>query len=583
MLEAYYSAKPIFKEMPLHPVTDRVYWDRFRTFTDVIKEDCPEETVVLPATQYMDYYFSGNRIGFQSLYFANRKRLTCLTLLEAVENDGRYVTDIIDCVWEMLGEVTWTLPAHNSGRDDYPYDDALPDPEHQALDLFQAESGAILAFVYFLMGDKFDEYSKVINKRIVNTLYDRIIKSFNSEVKWWWTGELGNRVNNWNPWIIWNVTNVALVLKEDSVFQKAARLLENYVKSVYEDGGCDEGPSYWFKAGAALIYAVENLRKATGIDISDEEMLKNCSEFNIKANLFDNVYANFSDATPKLNGIKDYLKISQILRNAKLYEFTKANYKNISKGIFPYAIHECIDELEARYEFEGKELSAFEHENSYYVESIQVKTIHKDGFDVAIKGGHNKESHNHNDVGNFIIAKDKELFLIDTGSMDYCKETFSENRYTIWVNRSEYHNLPEIGGSTQKNGREFEAKSLSHGESRFEADISGAYGDDNIVFWKRKLSVEGGVSVTESYEYRKPTSSVLHFMTSIEPKAENGGLSLTAESGKTLKMEFDGSFSVDTISTGNDSNLNKNWGKTIYRINIPVNESISGEFKYRFI
>ena len=99
MFEKYYNAIPIFKEMPLHPVTDRQYWERFRDYTDIIMGNCPKKTEVLPAARYMDYYFNGNRSRFEKLYFSNRKRLACLTLLEAVENSGEHVTDIIDCVW----------------------------------------------------------------------------------------------------------------------------------------------------------------------------------------------------------------------------------------------------------------------------------------------------------------------------------------------------------------------------------------------------------------------------------------------------------------------------------------------------
>lgn len=74
---------------------------------------------------------------------------------------------------------------------------------------------------------------------------------------------------------------------------------------------------------------------------------------------------------------------------------------------------------------------------------------------VAAKGGHNAESHNHNDVGNFIVYADGSPLLIDIGVETYTAKTFSSNRYDIWTMQSQYHNLPTINGVQQKDGREY--------------------------------------------------------------------------------------------------------------------------------
>jgi len=49
----------------------------------------------------------------------------------------------------------------------------------------------------------------------------------------------------------------------------------------------------------------------------------------------------------------------------------------------------------------------------------------KPGLYVAAKGGHNAESHNHNDVGNFIVYADGYPALIDVGVETYTAKTFS--------------------------------------------------------------------------------------------------------------------------------------------------------------
>jgi hypothetical protein len=46
---------------------------------------------------------------------------------------------------------------------------------------------------------------------------------------------------------------------------------------------------------------------------------------------------------------------------------------------------------------------------------------------MAIKGGNNGESHNHNDVGSFIIYTDGEPLFIDPGVGEYTAKTFSNS------------------------------------------------------------------------------------------------------------------------------------------------------------
>ena len=76
----------------------------------------------------------------------------------------------------------------------------------------------------------------------------------------------------------------------------------------------------------------------------------------------------------------------------------------------------------------------------------QVRVVCRDGMTLCCKGGHNGESHNHNDVGSFMLYVDGEPQIVDAGNMTYTAKTFSAERYTLWNVRSAYHNLPMIGG-----------------------------------------------------------------------------------------------------------------------------------------
>src|SRR5690606_35960735 len=49
-----------------------------------------------------------------------------------------------------------------------------------------------------------------------------------------------------------------------------------------------------------------------------------------------------------------------------------------------------------------------------------------DGFYLAAKGGNNHESHNHNDIGNFVVFVDGLPVIVDARVETYSAKTFSE-------------------------------------------------------------------------------------------------------------------------------------------------------------
>jgi hypothetical protein len=81
------------------------------------------------------------------------------------------------------------------------------------------------------------------------------------------------------------------------------------------------------------------------------------------------------------------------------------------------------------------------------------------------QGGHNDESHN--DIGNYVVYYDGQPLLIDVGRGTYTSKTFSNRRYEIWYNRSDYHNVPTVNGVTQAPGHAFKATGVAYQSKAF--------------------------------------------------------------------------------------------------------------------
>jgi hypothetical protein len=125
---------------------------------------------------------------------------------------------------------------------------------------------------------------------------------------------------------------------------------------------------------------------------------------------------------------------------------------------------------------------------------------------VAVKGGHNAEHHNHNDVGAFVVALRGVPVLVDPGRPTYTAQTFGPDRYSIWTMRSDWHNLPSLAGRDQASGAEHAVRDVSvvvdDAEACWEGDIAAAYPGMSTGRWHRAVRFRRGhdVTVTDTWD-----------------------------------------------------------------------------------
>ena len=158
-----------------------------------------------------------------------------------------------------------------------------------------------------------------------------------------------------------------------------------------------------------------------------------------------------------------------------------------------------------------------------WISDIQVMTARSaNGLYLAAHGGHNAESHNHNDVGDFIVYADGKPMLVDAGRGNYTARTFSSKRYDLWFTQSNYHNLPIINGIGQKEGRVFEAGNvtcqMNEKSATLQMDLATAYPKDaKINKWLRTLTLQRDkekIILADDYVLENIPSSLQHiFMT----------------------------------------------------------------------
>ena len=478
------------------------------------------EWPALPATLFLEFARNGNRSRFQERYFTRRNALCDLALAECAEGQGRFLDGIADVVWSLCEESCWALPAHI-----FRPQVGLGDTAAPYVDLFAAETAALLAWTNYLLGPALDDVSPLIRPRVAREIDYRLLTPCLERDDFWWMGLRGARaVNNWNPWINSNWLACALLIEEDSDRRRAAvaksmRSLDVFIDDYPQDGGCDEGPSYWTRAGASLFDCLELLHSATAgaIDVFAEPQVKEIGRFIYRAHVANRWFINFADAPARLAPDGPLVfRYGRAIGDAEMMNF--GAYLADMTGTRRRGVDSLPRRLPAYFTLDAmRETSpAAPLPRDVWLPDTQVMVARARaesaaGLFLAAKGGHNAESHNHNDVGHFIVYADGKPVLIDVGVETYSRKTFSPERYDIWTMQSQYHNLPTVNGVMQRNGRDFAARDLHYAAdeagAEFALDIAGAYPPDaGILAWRRIFTFarEGRIAVEDRYRLAAP-------------------------------------------------------------------------------
>jgi len=548
----------------------------------------------LPATLYLDYMRNGDRRSYQVPWTDRRTLLRDLVLAECAEGDGRFLDAITDSIWSICEETSWVYPAHifmqRAGSD-------LPDTREQVVDLGTGETAALITWTDYLLGAELDAISPVIRTRIAHEIEERILEPCLNRADFWWMAwdTQGHPINNWNPWIVANWISSALLIEKDPELrarhiEKAQRVLDIFINSYPADGGCDEGPSYWGRAGASMFEALAWMQGASEgrISIFDEPLIAKMGRYILTAHIGNGWYKNFADANARtfVDGALTY-RYGKAVGDDELAAFGAYLWQQQQDGPPPNlgSIGRILPDL-----FLAEELSRVEANDPLprdgWLPDLQIMTARDaagttDGLYVTAKGGHNDESHNHNDVGSFIAYLDGLPLIIDVGPEIYTAKTFSDQRYEIWTMRSSWHNVPLINGVEQAPGRSFAARDVTYAAdaeyARFGLELAHTYPPEAAVeSWQRSITLERDeqLEIRDAYQLREVVGPTAQHLITNRPITVNdsGTVSLGAFPGEPTSrgalLKFDPTqlnVRITSIEV-TDSRLLGVWGERVSRI-----------------
>ncbi len=604
---------------PYPTITDRASWEALPTAARMNLVAAGEARLgfawpPLSATLFLNYQRIGDRRLYELEHFERRAALTDLVLAECIENQGRFLDDIVNGIWAICEESFWGVPAHIGHQR---AGNTLPDTSEAIVDLFAAETAALLAWTTYLLGETLDPVSPVVRPRIAREIDQRLLTPCWERDDFWWMGFRerypGHRVNNWNPWICSNWLACILLIETDETrrrasLDKALTALDHFIDPYPRDGGCDEGPSYWGRAGASLFDCLELLYSASAgaIDLYNEPLIQEIGRFIYRVHIDGDYYLNFADAPalvypdamlvyryglrigdPHMVSLGAWLAERQGLRSGGSAETTMVKNSTVRRREVPPNLCRRLPAL-----FLLSSLPSGENRlplvRDVWLPEIEVMVARDQagsaqGLFVAAKGGHNAESHNHNDVGNFVIYVDGKPVIVDAGVETYTAKTFSDRRYEIWTMQSAYHSLlPTIDGVQQQPGREFKASGVTYAvdeqRAQLQLELATAYPPDaHIQQWQRTITLQRGqeVVIDDHFHLNQPASQItLSIVTPCAVVVESGRVHLQArtiladqQAGEGA-LEFDANqftVSIETIPI-TDERLGNTWGESLARV-----------------
>lgn len=588
--------------IPYPAYADRAGWDTLlgeQNKAALIREGenlLSYEWKLVRATDYLEFERTGDRYVMQDRLNQNRSAINSLMLAELAEGKGRFIDQLINGVYLSCEITSWVYSAHlsrqSNGR-------CLPDYREQVIDLSAGGYGAMLSWAYYYFHDSFDKVNPSISFYLRQTLQERILDTFMDNDREWWLAfnwKPGIVINNWNPWCNSNVLQCFLLLENDpdklvKGVWRTMQSVDKFINFVKADGACEEGPSYWQHAAGKLYDYLQILFDGTGgkISLFQEPMIRRMGEYISRSSVGDGWVVNFADASAKGGGdasliyryglavgSDEMMHFAAYLQKGKRISIPSGN--DTFRSFQSLLMNKEIEKVEASHDIPAC---------TWYPETEFCYLTNKNDWFLAIKGGFNNESHNHNDVGTFSLYVNTVPLLIDAGVGTYTRQTFSNERYSIWTMQSDYHNLPVINGVSQHFGQKYEATNvICHPEKRFfSANIATAYPEDaEVERWVRSYSLGNKqLVITDNFSLKSGKApNQINFLTWGKVDVSVPGRIMIEAQEQKVIMEYPRTFMafLETVELA-DSRLSKVWGKQIYRIVLKDKEvRTTGSYKF---
>lgn len=513
---------------------DRAFWDKAAR-TDEAKALLTEAAKLkkqgLPPfidSLYLHLNATNVRLPGENMMNARYSYLFKLALAECLENKRTYLPAIEEALLSLSAQKPWSIPAHDRNLNNFKGTDYY-------VDLVVATAGNGIAQCVYMLDDRLDNKVKAT---VLNAFQEKVFRPIRrclEETKpfYWFTV-----TNNWNSVCIAGVTGAALTLladkEERAYFVAAAEKYHVYgMKGYGDDGYCSEGVGYYNYGFRAYVLLREEVCRATQgkIDFFATPKFARVAQYGKKIQIQNGICPAYSDS--RIGMSPDWFLINycdNVLGTAPYAEkSTFPSISNLSLYLIEFFPNQAwklqqTDEIRTALAEESDELHAFYDKTDILVARPEKGVTCRLAF--SAKGGHNNESHNHNDIGSYAIVLGNETMAGDQGGpFSYPGDYFSAKAEDKYKCKGSFgHPVPVLDGKAQLTGAKAQGKvvtkNLTEGKDEFAIDCTSAYPVEGLKKVLRSFVYDrngiGSLIIEDQFSAERPIA----FETAIATRAQ---------------------------------------------------------------
>lgn len=363
-----------------------------------------------------------------------------------------------------------------------------------------AEMTCAIAIAYDWLYERWtDDQRKQLRGAIVHLGLEPALDVYRST-----DGGFSRRANNWNQVCNGGILTGALAIAEDEpnisgdILARAVASLPIAMKQFAPDGAWGEGPGYWRYATEYNSIALAALRSATGTDFDLAKMPGFASTGDMPLAFTGplGLTFNYADANPSFAGAPALFWLASAF-DKPAYAAFQIPYAKDHPSAFdllwgaswlvrkPAMTSQPLDRM-------------FHHDNLVFLRSAWSDPR---ALFIAFKGGDNRISHAHLDLGSFVFDAHGQRWAIDVGPDDYNRPGYfsKTQRWTFYRCRAEGNNTLLINPGKdpdQSITATAEVTNFSSTKDRASAivDLTNAYANHGATSVRRGFALIDGRS-----------------------------------------------------------------------------------------
>jgi len=504
------------------PASERAAWDKLAQMPDgknaiakaekLLSEPIPD----LPDELFLEFSKNGNRSRLDAVSRNRRRRVCAFAIAECLENKGRFIAPLEEIVKILCAERTWVASAHDKNLDNF-YGREIN------IDLVSSALAADMATALYLLRDKLDAsvtnlIEPSVKNRVLTPYRDMVLGRRKKD--WWITTQ-----NNWNAVCHAGVVSSALALieppQERALYIAAAiENSEHFLKGFTPDGYCSEGVGYWNYGFGNYITLAEAIEQATGgkIKLLDSARVRPIAHYGFHIEIINGIYPPFADCHPGAKASPRLLsflsrRLGLGMEAYEKYDFAGLSDPTVESLLFTFP-NSASDNYSATQKSPGLGIRSFFDKAGVLVCRPAFDSKVQGRLAAALKGGHNAEFHNHNDIGSFCLVLNNKALISDPGSEVYTARTFGKNRYDSKVINSWGHPVPLVAGMMQQTGHKAHARVIESDftdvADKWVLDIRSAYSASSLKKLNRTFIFSrkdaGSLVIKDEAEFETPQS-----------------------------------------------------------------------------